>query len=42
GETLVRISETNGSSEDYREVASDKEHGCWTQLPTNADHIRLD
>lgn len=43
GETLVRISaDHEGASDDFREVASDQQHECWTQLPDDAEHVRLD
>lgn len=43
GETLVRVTaDHEGRGDDYREVATDQEHECWTQLPEGAEHMRLD
>lgn len=42
GETLVRTKRTEDEVADFIEVASGEHHGCWTQLPENAEHLRLD
>lgn len=36
GETLRKVSD-----DQFREVASDREHACWRELPEGAEHLRM-
>ena len=42
GETLVRVLQDDGRLEDFKEVASGQEHECWSELPFEAEHLRID
>lgn len=36
GETLHKVAD-----DEFREVASDREHACWRELPEGAEHLRI-
>lgn len=38
GETLVRKTD---EEESHLEVASGNQHDCWSQLPPDAEHLRI-
>lgn len=42
GETLVRVNATGDPGKDFVEKANLTEHACWSALPPNAEHLRLD
>lgn len=42
GQTLIRQAITDVPANDFVEAASLEAHQCWSQLPEEAEHLRLD
>lgn len=42
GEALMRVNATGDPGKDFIELASRTEHACWQNLPSDAEHLRIE